>query len=87
MSKVKGQKWLDYLIETIQQEQDPELEKLSGFLIVMMGLVKEKSITKEDLSIVLESAFTSTLKVVKNKHRSAELLKGTKQFILKEFDN
>jgi hypothetical protein len=84
---VKSQRWLEYLIETLGEEQDEELNKLSGFVIVMVGRIKEKTITKEELCTILDNLFEATLKKVKNKHRSAELLKGLKIFILKEFDN
>ena len=86
MSKTQAQEWLDYLLVTLVEERDPELRRLCGFFQVMKYRAKQKSISKSDLTITLDAVIEYTLTKVTNKHRSTELLKGVKQFILKELD-
>ena len=83
MSSVKKQEWLEYLIDTVEKEHDPSVQRFAPFFKVIIDDVKNKKTTCTQAIGYIKAVAPSIVEDSKEPHRIKKLIDGIVTFTQK----
>ena len=74
--RVQQQPWIDYLLDTIQKESDPNVQKFAAFFKTVIDDVKSKRTTSEQAVGYIKAISPSIVESSREPYRTQKLVDG-----------